>query len=77
VRLAAVLRRVVESIWCLFARNGEVRLAVVQVWFTGGKHRDYLITHRPAKPLGHGTKTQPPKMWAASWSVVRSGAQSE
>lgn len=70
VRLAAVLRRVIDSVWCLFTRNGEHRLAAAQVRFTGGEHRDYLIVHRPAKPLGHGTKTEPVKIRPASWSVL-------
>jgi DNA invertase Pin-like site-specific DNA recombinase len=46
VRLRAALRRSVEGIWCLFVRRGHVRLAAVQVWFKGGRHRDYLIRRR-------------------------------
>jgi DNA invertase Pin-like site-specific DNA recombinase len=69
VRLAAVLRRVVENVYCLFARNGDYRLAAVQIRFTGGVHRDYLIMHQPTKPLGHGTKTSGPKLRPAQWWV--------
>jgi DNA invertase Pin-like site-specific DNA recombinase len=66
VRLRASLRRIVESVWCLFvttapsesterkrpegvksAGRGAVRIAAVQIRFTGGAHRDYVILHRP------------------------------
>jgi DNA invertase Pin-like site-specific DNA recombinase len=50
IRLRAALRRIVESIWCLFVPRGAKRLAAVQIWFAGGKkRRDYLILHKPAK----------------------------
>jgi DNA invertase Pin-like site-specific DNA recombinase len=65
-RLRAALRRVVESVRCLFLtkcsdpRNegkvGRVRVAAVQVWFAGGAHRDYLITHTPATGGSVGTR---------------------
>lgn len=63
VRLAATLRRVVDSIWCLFLPAGENRVAAVQVWFAGGRHRDYLITSRPARRGPGGGRRAP------SWSV--------
>jgi hypothetical protein len=63
VRLAAVLRRVVDSISCLFVPVGENRVAAVQVHFTGGKHRSYFILHRPARQLTKEKKRAP------SWYV--------
>jgi hypothetical protein len=52
-RLRAALRRITESIWCLFVAKGVWRIAAVQVFFTGGRHRSYVIVHKPAK----GNKT--------------------
>jgi len=49
VRLRSALRRIVDSFWCLFCPRGSMRLAAVQVWFTGGAHRDYLILHQRAR----------------------------
>jgi hypothetical protein len=43
LRLRKVIRRVVESIWCFFVAKGHTRAAVVQIFFTGGKRRDYVI----------------------------------
>jgi len=48
LRLRGALRSVVESIWLLVVPRGKERLAVVQVWFAGGSHRDYMIVHRAA-----------------------------
>jgi DNA invertase Pin-like site-specific DNA recombinase len=58
VRLRGAIRRIVESVWCLFitrvgnpkyeGKVGRIRLAAVQFHFAGGAHRDYLIVHRPA-----------------------------
>jgi DNA invertase Pin-like site-specific DNA recombinase len=48
VRLRSALRRITEGIWCLFVGRGAWRIAAVQLWFTGGAHRDYIIFHRPA-----------------------------
>jgi hypothetical protein len=48
VRLRAALRRIVEEIRCLFVARGPRRLAAVQVNFSGGGRRDYLIMHRAA-----------------------------
>jgi DNA invertase Pin-like site-specific DNA recombinase len=47
LRLRAALRRIVEGVWCLFVGRGAVRLAAVQVVFTGGARRDYLIYYKP------------------------------
>ena len=49
LRIRAALRRIVESIWLLIVvRKGAQRLAAVQIYFTGGKRRDYLIHYRAA-----------------------------
>lgn len=53
VRLRGALRRVVTDIRTLFVPLGAWRLALVQVWFDGGAHRDYLVRLRPARP-NHG-----------------------
>jgi DNA invertase Pin-like site-specific DNA recombinase len=64
VRLRAALRRTVERIWCLFVPRGMVRLAAVQVWFAGGKCRNYLIVHRAAS--GGFAGVRPSKWWVRS-----------
>jgi DNA invertase Pin-like site-specific DNA recombinase len=53
LRIRAALRRIVESILLLIVTRGSHRLAAVQVFFTGGARRDYLIHYRTA---GHGRK---------------------
>jgi DNA invertase Pin-like site-specific DNA recombinase len=55
LRLRAVLRRVVESIWLLVVGRGRDRLCVVQCRFAGGEHRDSLIYHKPSKSNGKAT----------------------
>lgn len=63
VRLRSALRRIVESVGCLFVARGRERLAAVQIWFAGGKkHRDYLILHQPA--IGGAVGSRP-----ARWHV--------
>lgn len=49
VRLRAVLRRMLEGIWCLFMPAGEgPRVARVQVVFSGGeKFQQFIIAYRP------------------------------
>jgi DNA invertase Pin-like site-specific DNA recombinase len=55
VRLAAVLRRVVDSIWCLFTARGRTRIALAQVRFVGSDQtRDYIVIHEPASTAGSG-----------------------
>jgi hypothetical protein len=53
-RCQAAIRRAVESLWCLFAPGRGWRVAAVQVWFKGGRHRNYVIVHRPAAKNQHG-----------------------
>jgi hypothetical protein len=75
VRLRAALRRVCEGFWTLFVTRDVPRhsLAAVQVWFTGGAHRDYIILHRPA--TGGAVGTRPARWWARSLAgVVKEGA---
>jgi DNA invertase Pin-like site-specific DNA recombinase len=48
VRLRAALRRIVESVQCLFIGRGSTRIAVAQVRFAGGRHRDYVILRKAA-----------------------------
>jgi DNA invertase Pin-like site-specific DNA recombinase len=47
-RLRSELRRVIERIDLLVVPRGLVRVAALQVRFTGDGHRDYLIVSRPA-----------------------------
>jgi DNA invertase Pin-like site-specific DNA recombinase len=78
VKLRGVLRRVVESIWCLFVQRdaGEagvtVKLAAVQIWFAGGARRDYFIAYRQGK-RGFGTK-RPEQAWSRSLAEVTPAA---
>jgi hypothetical protein len=48
LRLWTALRSVIETILLLVVpvAGKRVRLAAVQIWFVGGKHRDYLILHK-------------------------------
>jgi len=48
-RLRGAIRRTVSGMWCLFVAKGLTRRAVVQVWFEGGGHRDYLILYHGAR----------------------------
>jgi DNA invertase Pin-like site-specific DNA recombinase len=64
VMLRAALRRIVQSIWCVFVGRGAVRLAGIQVWFAGGAHRDYLIVHRGGS--GGSVGNRPAQWWARS-----------
>jgi DNA invertase Pin-like site-specific DNA recombinase len=62
VRLRAALRRIVEGVWCVFVARGRSRLAAVQVRFTGGAARDFLIYHRTGTGGSVGTR---PAAWQA------------
>jgi hypothetical protein len=64
IKLRAAIRRVVKSVWCLFVARGSWRLAALQLWFTGGAHRDYLILHSPA--TGGWAGKRPSRWWARS-----------
>lgn len=58
-RLRSTMRRIMESIWCLFVARPPWRMAAVQIRFTGGQHRDYLILHKQGQ--GNGSAKRKPK----------------
>jgi DNA invertase Pin-like site-specific DNA recombinase len=62
MRLRAALRRMVNSIWMLVVPRGVTRLAAVQIWFDGGRHRDYLILYKSAG------RCRPGGWWARSFA---------
>src|SRR5262249_27339128 len=79
LRLWSVLRRIVEGIWCLFVvpggrkrpgrkatERGNRRLAAVQVHFTGGKRRDYLILRQGATGGSVGARSAQSRVWSLS-----------
>jgi DNA invertase Pin-like site-specific DNA recombinase len=68
LRLRARLRQIAEGFWCLFVARGSWRLAAVQVWFTGGAHRDYVILHRPG--TGGAVGARPARWWVRSLADV-------
>jgi DNA invertase Pin-like site-specific DNA recombinase len=71
LRLRAVLRRLVDSVWLLVVPRGRDRLCAVQIWFAGGeRRRDYLIFHRPARANQHGHAEG--RWWARSFADVAS-----
>jgi hypothetical protein len=67
IRLRAALRRVVDGVWCLFVARGSMRLAAVQIMFTGGGRRDYLILHRRAVGGRAAALADTPGGWPARW----------
>jgi len=49
IRLRSVLRRITDSIWCLFVgQTSHIRIAAVQLHFVGGGVRHFLIVHKGA-----------------------------
>jgi len=56
LRCRAAIRAAVESISCLFMPGRSWRLAVVQVRFKGGAHRDYLIASLRAAKNARSTR---------------------
>jgi hypothetical protein len=48
LKLRPVLRRVIEGAWVLVVRRGIYMLAAVQVHFTGGGQRNWLILNKTA-----------------------------
>jgi hypothetical protein len=48
LRLRELLRTIVAEIWVLIVPRRSHRLCVVQVYFTGGERRDYLIHYKAA-----------------------------
>jgi hypothetical protein len=43
LKLASVLRRVIDAAWLLIVPRHSYRLCAVQLFFAGGARRDYLI----------------------------------
>jgi DNA invertase Pin-like site-specific DNA recombinase len=68
VKLRSAIRRIIEGVWCLFVARGATRLAAVQIWFTGGARRDYLILRQPAKANGSARKEA--QWWVRSLATV-------
>jgi hypothetical protein len=48
LRLRELLRTIIEEIWVLIVPRKSHRLCVVQIYFTGGGVRDYLIYYKAA-----------------------------
>jgi DNA invertase Pin-like site-specific DNA recombinase len=62
LKLRPVLRRVIEEIWVLIVPHGAWRSCAVQVHFTGGACRSYLILHRAA------ANRRPAQTWVRSFA---------
>jgi DNA invertase Pin-like site-specific DNA recombinase len=65
-RLRAMLLTTILDVRCLLLSRGRDRIAAVQVWFSGGEHRDYVILHRQA--VGGAAGQRPPQWGARSFS---------
>ncbi len=61
-RVRAALRRVVESIWIVIAPGPSSRLTYIQVFFKGGRSREYLLYDL------QGRKSRPAAWSVASWA---------
>jgi DNA invertase Pin-like site-specific DNA recombinase len=69
LRLRAVLRRMIESVWMLIVPRGRTRLCAVQIWFAGEKkRRDFLILHHGGVANGIGRNAA--RWWARSLAGV-------
>lgn len=66
-RYRAALRRTVENIWVLLmpAKDASIRIAAVQIWFTTGAHRDYLIGYKPGRGKQQSEAIEPQSFAAA------------
>jgi DNA invertase Pin-like site-specific DNA recombinase len=62
LKLRPVLRQVVDSIQVMIVPHGDAQLAYLQVYFTGGKTREYLVGY------WRGRIGRPAAWSAASWS---------
>jgi DNA invertase Pin-like site-specific DNA recombinase len=67
LRLRPVLRRVIDKGWMLTVRRCSYLVCVVQFYFAGGAHRDYLIVYQSAG------RNRPGGWWARSLAL-RGGA---
>jgi DNA invertase Pin-like site-specific DNA recombinase len=70
LKLRAALRRVVAGIWCLFVGHGALRVACIQIWFTGDGRRDYIVLRRPARGHGPAESRHPARQWVRSLAEV-------
>jgi hypothetical protein len=62
LKLRTVLRQVVENIYVVIVPHGDAHLAYLQVFFTGGNSREYLVCYVRGRPFR-------PAVWcAATWS---------
>jgi len=54
-KLRSAFRRIVDGVWCVFEGTRKGKAAAVQIRFTGGHHRDYLILYKP-EHIGFGAR---------------------
>jgi DNA invertase Pin-like site-specific DNA recombinase len=64
LRVRAAIRQLVEEAWVLTVRRGATQFCVVQFYFTGGAHRDFLIVNQLA------AFRRPGRWWARSFADV-------
>ncbi len=65
LRLRAIFRRVIERMDLLVVPRGMTRFAAVQIFFTGGAQRSYMILYR--SPRGNASKKTPAHWWCRSF----------
>jgi DNA invertase Pin-like site-specific DNA recombinase len=76
LRLRAMLRRIIDSVYLLVTGRGGERLAAVQIWFKGNVRTSYrmvYISHRP--PRSNGIRTVPGRWWA--WTGEVEGTEAD
>jgi DNA invertase Pin-like site-specific DNA recombinase len=75
MRLRAAIQRIVKAIWMLGVARGLTHLYAVQIDFTGGQRRSYLIRQTPTKSIGREVKTVVPGWFQSrSWTLAESRA---
>ena len=65
LRLRTVLRRMIDDIRLLIVRRASWQLRAVQIFFTGGAHRDYLVANQVAgnrRPGGWWARSLDPSL---------------
>jgi DNA invertase Pin-like site-specific DNA recombinase len=67
-RLRSALRRITQSIHCLFLTRGRLRVAVVQAKFQGGARREFLIVYRGG--TANKMVRRPAEWWVRSMADV-------
>jgi DNA invertase Pin-like site-specific DNA recombinase len=69
LRLRSAIQRIIAGIRLLGVARGLTHLYAVQIDFTGGERRSYLIRQTPTKSIGREVKTVVPGFWQArSWT---------